>query len=125
MRIAFEKDLQDSQGNFLGYSVIAYADGEIVLVNNAPPTDMWGEELDGCFRVERQNPYEGVKVYKAACREILNYIYQKKPPLLCFSTGFDESRYRLYNKLSYLLEKHNYLCYERNEVAFRFVRVGA
>ena len=124
MRILLEQELQDSQGNYLGYSVIVYADGEILLVHNAPPTDMWGDEIDGCFRVERNNPYEGVKVYKSACRVILNFIYEKKPPLLAFTTGFDDSRYRLYQKFSELLEKHGYYCYERNDVAFRFVRVG-
>ena len=125
MRIVWEQELQDSQGKYLGYSVVIHADGEILLVNNAPPTDMWGNEMDGCCRVERKNPYEGVKVYKSACRAILNYIYEKKPPLLGFTTGFDVSRQRLYKKFSELLEKHNYYCYERNDVAFRFVRVGS
>ena len=56
MRIVWEQELQDSQGNYLGYSVVIHADGEILLVNNAPPTDMWGNEMDGCCRVERKNP---------------------------------------------------------------------
>lgn len=123
MRVLLEKELMDSQGKLLGYSVIVHADGEILLVNNAPPTDIWGDEIDACYRIEKKNPYEGVKVYRAACREILNFIYEKKPPLLAFTTGFDESRYPLYYKLSKLLEKHHYLCYERNDVAFRFVRI--
>lgn len=110
------------------YDIVLCSDGQIVLQKTFSEVDEFGSEISNTMYAPTKNPLKGAIVYKKAGRLMLDYLHSHPVKYFWFSTGDEDTRIPLYDRLANNLAKSDKFIYIREvkecgEVYHHFYRI--